>query len=121
MKTTLLPFQLWCLGEQMAVLENRKKVSSVLVKCCLVQWMTNNLLLTGQWDIIDFLFNDDDNFDLPKGSGVRKRVADMMMEVETDFKKKKITENDAQYTFKAPFCCFENALTDDLLLFGQSI
>ena len=33
----------------------------------------------------------------------------------------KLTENNAQHTFKAPCCYFENALTNDLLLFGQSM
>ena len=32
-----------------------------------------------------------------------------------------LTENDAEHTFKAPCCCYENALTNDLLLFGQSM
>ena len=33
----------------------------------------------------------------------------------------KQTENDAQHTFKAPCCCFENALNTDLLSFEQSM
>ena len=36
----------------------------------------------------DILFNDDSNDELPKGSGLRKRVAGTMMEVEADFNKK---------------------------------
>ena len=32
-----------------------------------------------------------------------------------------LTENDVQHTFQAPCCCFENALTKDLLLFEQSM
>ena len=31
-----------------------------------------------------------------------------------------VTENDAQHTFKAPCCCFENPLNTDLLFFEQS-
>ena len=32
-----------------------------------------------------------------------------------------LTENDAQHTFKAPCCCFENAPNTDLLFFRQSM
>ena len=32
-----------------------------------------------------------------------------------------LTENDAQHTFKAPCCCFENAPNTDLLFFEQSM
>ena len=61
---------------------------------CLVYWLTNYilLLLTGQQNVNYFLFNDDEvdeDDDLPKQSGLRKRVAGTMMEVKAEFRKKK--------------------------------
>ena len=77
----------------MVIVENRRKVS-VFTNCCLVYWLTDNLILTGWQDINDIVFNDDEVDELPKGSGLRKRVAGMMVEVEADLKKKKSNGED---------------------------
>ena len=77
----------------MVIVENRRKVS-VFTNCCLVYWLTDNLILTGWQDMNDIVLNDDEVDELPKGSGLRKRVAGMMVEVEADLKKKKSNGED---------------------------
>ena len=49
---------------------------------------TNGCYSTGQKDVNDILFNDDDDDKLPKGSGLKKRVVGTMMDVEAEFKNK---------------------------------
>ena len=59
-------------GEQ----ENRRNVSCMLPLLFIVHCGTNYVLLTGQQDVNDILFNnDDDNDGLPKGRGLRKTAA----------------------------------------------
>ena len=67
------------------------------MNCCLIYWLTNNYILTGQQLVNNILFNDDDDDELPKGSGLRERVAGTMMEVEADCKKKKSNGEDITY------------------------
>ena len=68
------------------------------MECCLVYWLTNYMVLTDQQDVNDFLFNDDEDDELPKGSGLRKRVAGTMIKVEAKFKKKNSNGEDTTNT-----------------------
>ena len=46
-----------------------------------------------------------------------QRVHNILDLLRWDQEELKVTENDAKHTFKTPCCCFENALTNDLLFF----
>ena len=71
----------------MVVAGIRRNVYCILAFCSLVYWCFNNCYSTCWQDDNDILLNDDDD-ELAKRSGLRKRVAGTMMAAEAGLKKK---------------------------------
>ena len=87
-KVAAAPLSSSVFRQQMALAGIRRKVHH-FVLCFLVDWFTNNGYSTGWQDVNDILFIDNEDDKLPKGSGLRKRVAGTMMDAEADFKMKR--------------------------------
>ena len=68
--------------------EGKREFSSIISVCLIVACQVVLTIETGGLDFSD-VFNDNDNSDLPSGSGLKERVSGMIMKTEIHYKGKK--------------------------------